>query len=55
LNFALSTTNVAELKEAYVNITVNKTIVKEVDDFVEEEIPAEELEREAEEERKRKE
>ncbi len=30
----LSTTNIADLKESYVNITYNQTSIKEVDEFV---------------------
>jgi hypothetical protein len=38
----LSTTNIVDLKESYVNITYNQTNIKEVDEFVSEEEPNEE-------------
>jgi hypothetical protein len=42
LGFVLSTTNIVDLKESYVNITYNQTEVKTIDDWIEEEVKAEE-------------
>lgn len=41
LGFVLSTTNIVDLKETYVDLTFNKTEFKVVDDWVEEEVKPE--------------
>jgi hypothetical protein len=43
LGFVLSTTNIVDLKESNVNITYNQTEVKTIDDWIEEEVKADEL------------
>lgn len=42
LGFVLSTTNIVDLKESFVNITYNQTEVKTIDDWIEEEVKPEE-------------
>jgi hypoxia up-regulated 1 len=42
LGFVISTTNIVDLKESYVNLTFNQTDFKTVDDWIEEDVKTEE-------------
>ena len=47
LGFVLSTTNIVDLKDCYVNLTFNRTEVKTIDDWVEEEVQTNDTEHES--------